>query len=102
MKEFSYEYDFGDSWLHRIEILGTEPLAEDNAKPRCLAGERAGPLEDVGGSEGYLEILKALAASSHPDHKNAMRRIEGTNFHPDYFNIDETNKELNRYRWRAP
>jgi hypothetical protein len=42
IRQFVYLYDFGDSWEHRIVV---ESLG--------VAGERAGPPEDVGGADGY-------------------------------------------------
>ncbi len=45
---FSYEYDFGDSWQHRIEVEKVLPPEPGVRYPRCLAGKRARPPEDVG------------------------------------------------------
>ncbi len=46
---FDYEYDFGDSWRHVIEIENTLPPEEHVRYPRCLDGRRACPPEDCGG-----------------------------------------------------
>jgi hypothetical protein len=47
-----YEYDFGDSWLHRLEVVTRRPRNEDDPPARLLAGGRRGPLEDSGGFRG--------------------------------------------------
>lgn len=47
---FVYEYDFGDSWHHRVTV--EKILDPDSGIPRiaqCLDGERACPPEDCGG-----------------------------------------------------
>jgi hypothetical protein len=64
----SYEYDFGDSWHHTILLEAIEPAKKGRRYPRCTAGERRCPPEDVGGAPGYERFLAALADSSHPDH----------------------------------
>jgi hypothetical protein len=63
-----YEYDFGDSWLHRLELTSRRPANADTAPARLIDGARRGPLEDSGGFPGYEEIMDALADPSHPDH----------------------------------
>ena len=63
-----YEYDFGDSWLHRIELASERPAEEGTTLARVLDGARRGPFEDSGGFPGYEEILEALADPAHPDH----------------------------------
>jgi hypothetical protein len=53
---FVYEYDFGDSWEHEIlveKLLAPEPGTH---YPVCLAGERACPPEDCGGSSGLSGV----------------------------------------------
>jgi len=55
-----YMYDFGDGWAHRVtvdEILLPEVAGD---APRCEAGRRACPPEDIGGAPGYAELLAAL------------------------------------------
>ena len=52
-RDFLYEYDFGDSWRHRITV---KPLARSNPDwhyPLCTGGARAAPPDDVGGPGGY-------------------------------------------------
>ncbi|MFX8036176.1 plasmid pRiA4b ORF-3 family protein, partial [Acinetobacter baumannii] len=56
---------------------------EDDVKyPRCVAGQRACPPEDVGGYPGYADFLEAWLDSGHEEHK-AMRRWAGTKFDPE-------------------
>lgn len=55
-----YEYDFGDSWLHRITLEAQTPDA--NGQAEFIAGEGACPPEDVGGFIGYEAMKKALLA----------------------------------------
>ncbi|WP_240617880.1 plasmid pRiA4b ORF-3 family protein [Pseudarthrobacter sp. AG30] len=66
--EAFYEYDFGDSWLHRLELVSRRPAYADSPHARLVDGSRRGPLEDSGGFPGYEEIMDALADPSHPDH----------------------------------
>ncbi|MDR2662418.1 MAG: plasmid pRiA4b ORF-3 family protein, partial [Treponema sp.] len=68
-QKFRYLYDFGDSWLHEITVSKIIPIGAENGelmRPRCLEGERAGPLEDSGGIWGYEEMLEIL---KNPDHE---------------------------------
>src|SRR5213079_1609534 len=54
-----YEYDFGDSWLHRLKLVSRLPADEDSPPARLVDGARRGPLEDSGGFPGYEEIMDA-------------------------------------------
>ena len=36
MQSFSYRYDFGDSWEHKITVSKVLPFREDEAAPLCL------------------------------------------------------------------
>ncbi len=87
-----YEYDFGDNWRHCMAMrrIPAESGAND---PRCVAGSRSGPPEDVGGASGYFEFLEAWLDPSHDEHK-AMRRWAGRNFDPERFDLEATNKAI--------
>ena len=87
-----YEYDFGDSWMHVIEL--TRKAKEPGVKyPRCVAGSRRAPPEDVGGPSGYFDFLEAWHDPRHQDHKD-MRRWAGRTFNPERFNLDVNNKAI--------
>lgn len=88
----TYEYDFGDDWQHEL-VLRRAEIEEDVKYPRCIAGERSGPPEDVGGYPGYADFLEAWLDSTHEEHK-AMRRWAGRTFNPERFDPDATNKVI--------
>ena len=87
-----YEYDFGDSWRHRI-VMRRIPAQEGATYPRCIAGKRSRPPEDVGGPSGYFGFLEAWHDPLHDEHK-AMRRWAGRKFDPEQFDLETTNKAI--------
>jgi hypothetical protein len=92
---FDYEYDFGDSWEHRIAFEGC-PTPEKGVKyPICLEGERACPPEDVGGVGGYYEFLEALADPKHEEHENFLR-WSGGKFDADAFDLKKATKRMTK------
>ncbi len=94
-----YEYDFGDSWSHRIVL---EAVVESDARTaRVLAGKRACPPEDVGGMWGYESFLEALADPKHPNHVE-LREWSGGGFDPEAFDVEAANRALARLRLTPP
>jgi Plasmid pRiA4b ORF-3-like protein len=90
---FEYEYDFGDSWHHKIAFEGG-PTPEKGVKyPICLEGERACPPEDVGGVGGYSEFLQALADPKHEEHENFLR-WSGGSFNAKAFDPKKVTKRM--------
>lgn len=55
-----YEYDFGDFWEHELRLEAREAADPRKPHPVCVGGARAGPLEDVGGPDGYDGLLERL------------------------------------------
>jgi hypothetical protein len=92
--EFEYEYNFGDDWQHDLLLEAVMQSRPDTMCPRCLAGERSCPPEDVGGSGGYADYLEALADPDHEEHQNMME-WRGS-FDPETFSIEKVNRELER------
>jgi hypothetical protein len=102
---FDYTYDFGDGWRHEIVL---EAILLPDAKavyPRCIAGARNGPPEDVGGVPGYANYIEALADPDHEEHEN-MLAWRGP-FNPEAFSLRKINVSLKkkfhrRVRAKAP
>jgi hypothetical protein len=95
---FRYTYDFGDDWRHTVTV--EDRLLPDesfNTWPLCIAGQNAGPPEDVGGVGGYAEFLEAISDPSHDEHA-AMWQWNGGPFDPAGFDINATNAALRRLR----
>jgi hypothetical protein len=88
-----YVYDFGDDWVHHIVVEDIVPIEPAGDYPRCLAGRRAGPPEDVGGPYGYEQFLKAIADPGHKDHDDLLTWVGGS-FDSDSFDLDGTNDSL--------
>ena len=53
LERFTYEYDFGDLWVHDLRIEATLPLDPKRLYPVCIAGRRAAPPEDCGGQQAF-------------------------------------------------
>ena len=92
-RKFSYIYDFGDDWLHQIEVEDTQPADPDVFYPVCVTGRKACPPEDCGGIWGYYNLLAAVKDSSHPEHV-ANREWLGEDFDPDLFDIAAVHHRL--------
>jgi len=93
-----YEYDFGDSWEHDLKVVKVHPPeSAPGFGPACIAGARACPPEDVGGTPGYEHFLEVMADPSHEEYKDLSGWIGGK-FDPERFDMDEVNRALKRLR----
>ncbi|MBA3471055.1 MAG: plasmid pRiA4b ORF-3 family protein [Herpetosiphonaceae bacterium] len=52
---FGYVYDFGDHWVHEVEVEAVLPFSTSKRYPQCVAGARPAPEEDSGGAWAYME-----------------------------------------------
>jgi hypothetical protein len=96
---FVYEYDFGDSWEHRVTV--EKILDPDPGTPRiaqCLDGERACPPEDCGGVWGYANLLKIIRNPKHREYEEMMEWLGGE-FDPEAFEREKINKCLRKLKW---
>ena len=80
-----YEYDFGDSWEHEILLEKILPADQGTRYPVCLAGKRACPPEDCGGTPGYYNILRVMKNHKDNEYRSTMEWL-GDNFYPEKFN----------------
>ena len=88
--EFSYVYDFGDDWLHRVTVEDRQMAAPGEPAPLCVDGARACPPEDCGGPFAYPEFLQALNNSDHPEHEDMVEWAGG--YEPELFDVAQANK----------
>ncbi|MBW6463458.1 MAG: plasmid pRiA4b ORF-3 family protein [Firmicutes bacterium] len=67
-EEVTYEYDFGDSWEHKIIL---EKVVKSNSfKATFIEGEGERPPEDVGGTWGYHEYKRIMADPDDPEYES--------------------------------
>lgn len=92
---FEYIYDFGDDWRHEIIFEGMQPPNPKLKYPACIAGERAGPPDDVGGVYGYMDFLEAIADPDHDQHDEMLEWIG--EFDAEKFNEKAATKEMREY-----
>lgn len=93
VREFVYEYDFGDTWRHHITVESVTPRNTDWAYPLCIGGARAVPPEDVGGVGGYEEFLSAIHDPDHDEHDSMLTWVGGA-FDPEGFDLNAINRTL--------
>lgn len=91
-KQCTYEYDFGDGWVHTVLFEKELPTDADTAYPRCIAGKNACPPDDCGGVGGYEYLQEVLNDSNHPEHKDIMSWLyieSADEFDPTEFELSE-------------
>lgn len=82
---FTYLYDFGDDWEHRLVLTNVRQGEPGVGYPRYIAGEGNAPPEDCGGIAGFYEKLDIIADPAHPDHVEVVEWLG--DYDPDV--IDE-------------
>jgi len=68
--KLSYVYDFGDNWEHKIILEKVLPLNSKEVYPQVIAGKRACPWEDSGGTWGYQDKIEILKDKKHDDYQS--------------------------------
>jgi len=98
--DFEYEYDFGDTWIHKVELMGSGLCPEGTFT--CAAGANRGPVEDSGGPGGYRRLAEVLADQEHPEFHDAATSYSevtgerATAFDAEAFDLDAVNRKLER------
>jgi hypothetical protein len=85
-----YEYDFGDSWDHTLQLEAIAPYDDGQPAARVLAGRRACPPEDCGGVPGYEEVLEALVKPASERHHELLDWLP-VDYDPEDFDLADTN-----------
>ena len=101
---FTYIYDFGDNWVHRVTLEKVVVAKPAPKKAACIEGARSGPPEDVGGPHGYLEFLRVLLMPEDDEIKQQQdfKRWIGGTFDPERFDLAKTEKAVRGALRRQP
>jgi hypothetical protein len=91
-----YEYDFGDSWRHKITLEKILSFEASSSLVRCVKGKRACPPEDCGGVWGYENLIEIINNPSHSEHEEMLDWLEGE-FDPECFSLSDTTSMLSKY-----
>ena len=91
--KFIYIYDFGDHWLHQVEVTKTLDHDPRLNYPICIGGENACPPEDCGGIGGF-EQLKATLIGKDSEEKTEMLTWLGGFYNPATFDPNFVNKHF--------
>ena len=86
-----YEYDFGESWMHVIELIQTLEPESKQKYPKVIAGAGACPPEDCGGIGGYADLLEKLKKPRTKAYEELMEWL-GEDFDPRDYDLAEVNK----------
>jgi len=84
----NYTYDFGDNWLHKIQLEKILPREQIVNYPICIKGKRACPPEDCGGIWGYEELLEIIKNPGHEEYEEMLEWLGG-DFDPEHFDVKE-------------
>jgi Plasmid pRiA4b ORF-3-like protein len=96
---FSYEYDFGDEWIHQLIVEERTPPEGGMMYPICLAGQRACPPEDSGGPWVYADFVEAIGDPDHRRHGEILEWVGGE-FDPERFDREAVNDVFRGIRTR--
>jgi hypothetical protein len=93
-----YAYDFGDGWQHDITVEKVLSPQPGTRYPRCIAGRRACPPEDVGGPWGYQDFLAAVEDPGHDEHEHWVEWVGG-GFDPAEFDLAAVDEAMDAFAW---
>ncbi|WP_166790554.1 plasmid pRiA4b ORF-3 family protein [Cryobacterium tagatosivorans] len=95
-----YTYDFGDDWEHTLTLEAAEPAVDEptDATVRCLAGQRLGPPENIGGIHNYERILAVALNPRDPEYSDLIEEISYFDLFSitDDIDLDAINRGLDR------
>jgi hypothetical protein len=92
---FTYEYDFGDGWVHDLEVERVETVDTPLLQAVCLDGSMACPPEDTGGTSGFAAFVEIMADPTHRNHSEKVTWFGGL-FNPEDFSLSKANARLQR------
>ncbi len=100
VRKLTYVYDFGDDWIHEIQLEETKDAAGEEL-PVCTGGRGAAPAEDAGGIWGWMDKVRAASDPSHDDYaetRDWLGLAPGEAIDPKTFDMNDINAALSGLR----
>lgn len=99
---FTFIYDLGDDWKHIVKLTDILPNRYDSTDgdyvgAHLISGQGACPPEDVGGVDGYADMLKALAGPQNDERKSYLKWL-GRDFNPEFFDLHELQNRVDDFQ----
>ena len=105
IEKLEYTYDFGDNWIHDIQIENVVESEEKLKNPVCLKAKMASLPEDCGGPWGYEDLLDVINNPKDERYKDMKDWLEqGYSVWYDdrtYVDLNRINRELEAYKDHA-
>lgn len=89
---FTYTYDLGDDWQHRVTI---EKIIDDweYNYPKVIKYKGDCPIEDCGGIYGYYDCMEIVNDMNHPEYEERLEWMESQGY-PQKYDIEYVNEQL--------
>ncbi len=90
-----YEYDFGDSWRHTVELIEVTTRDERFTR-RLVGGARSFPPEDCGGLPATRDVLAVASAGQARYHDTEMLQRWYGDWDPEAFDLEAVRQRFDR------
>lgn len=94
---FTWVYDYGDYWAHKIKIERIVDLGVSLDTAMCITGRNACPPENIGGAPSYEEFVDVMRDPANPAHQAMLEWFGGT-FDPSAFDPFAAQQRLNEIK----
>ena len=99
---FTFIYDFGDRWAHIVTLKDIEPCMYEKTDgdyngAHLISGHGACPPEDVGGVDGYADMLKSLADPEDEERESYLKWL-GREYNPEFFDLHELQNRVDDFQ----
>ena len=101
-EEMTFVYDFGDNWRHRVKVTDCVEYGKDEKRHvRLIDGRNACPPNDVGGINGYKEMLRTIKENPDGDEAWEYYTWLGSKWNEKFFPVIDTAIALNELNHRS-
>lgn len=92
-----FEYDYGNSWYHKVKLKSVADYADYETKAvRLIGGANACPPDDCGGIYRYRHLVELMQKKPQSSELSEFYDWMGCKWDPEFFPMDETAKAVDK------